>query len=255
MKRKGHRPGIYLLPNLFTTASLFSAFYSIVSSMQGQFELAAIAIFIGMIADGLDGRIARMTNTQTAFGAEYDSLSDMVTFGVAPSLLLYNWNLHLLGKLGWLVAFIYTAAVALRLARFNTQIATDDKSYFQGISCPPAAAFVASFAWLCYQNNWNGVFISVITACLAITMAILMVSNVRYNSFKNLDFKGKVPFLYVLIIVMIFTAVASYPALVLFLCAGLYVVSGPLQTLFALRRMRKKRRSAAQGRKRGSSSK
>lgn len=242
MKKRNHRSGIYLLPNLLTTASLFAAFYSIVSSMQGFLEPAVIAIFVGMIADGLDGRIARMTNTQTAFGAEYDSLSDMVTFGVAPSLLLYNWNLHLLGKLGWLVAFVYTASVALRLARFNTQLETADKSYFQGIPCPPAAAFVASFAWLCYQNEWSNVFVSSVTAFLVVIVAVLMVSNVRYHSFKNIDLKGTVPFLYVLLIVIVFTAVASYPSLVLCLCSAVYAISGPLQTLHALQRFRKRRR-------------
>lgn len=149
MKQKNTRNGIYLLPNLFTTASLFSAFYSIIASLKGHYDVAVMAIFIGMIWDGLDGRIARMTNTQTAFGAEYDSLSDMVTFGVAPSVLLYSWVLERLGKFGWLAAFIYTAAVALRLARFNTQIETADKRYFQGLACPAAAAVLVSFVWIC----------------------------------------------------------------------------------------------------------
>lgn len=238
---KEHRPGIYLLPNLLTTASLFAAFYSIVSSMKGQYESAVIAIFIGMIADGLDGRIARLTNTQTAFGGEYDSLSDMVTFGVAPSLLLYNWTLQSLGKVGWLIAFLYTAAVALRLARFNTQIGTEDKGYFQGLACPPGAAIVASFVWLCYQNNCQQVVVAVTAALMSVFVAILMVSNIRYYSFKDIDFKGKVPFLYILIIVILFVAVALYPALVLFIGSLAYGLSGPIQTLLALRRVRKGR--------------
>lgn len=242
LKHIDHRSGIYLLPNLFTTASLFAAFYSIVASMKGQFDVAVISILIGMIADGLDGRIARMTNTQTAFGAEYDSLSDMVTFGVAPALLLYSWGLHQLGKIGWLVAFIYTAAVALRLARFNTQLEIADKRYFQGLSSPPAAAIVSSFVWLCSQNQWSHMMIIVSAAIIAVLAAILMVSNVRYNSFKELDFKGKVPFLYILLIVILFVAIASNPAWVLFIGFMAYAVSGPLQTLIAIHRVRKLRR-------------
>ncbi len=242
MKQKEHRSGIYLLPNLLTTGSLFAAFYSIVASLKTQYEVAVVAIFIGMIADGLDGRIARMTNTQTAFGAEYDSLSDMVTFGVAPALLLYSWSLHQLGKLGWLIAFIYTAAVALRLARFNTQVETADKRYFQGLACPPAAAVVSSFVWLCYQNDWTHMFFSIVAAGFVVIAAVLMVSNVRYYSFKELDFKGKVPFLHVLLIVILFVAIASNPSVVLFCGFTLYALSGPLQTLIAIQRVRKQRR-------------
>lgn len=244
MRKKETHSGIYLLPNLLTTASLFAAFYSIVASLKELYDIAAVAIFIGMIADGLDGRIARMTNTQSAFGAEYDSLSDMVTFGVAPALLLYSWGLQQLGKFGWLVAFIYTAAVALRLARFNTQVETADKRYFQGLACPPAAAIVSSFVWLSNQNDWGHVSVSVLAAGLAIIAAILMVSNVRYYSFKELDFKGKVPFLHVLVIVILFVAIASNPSVVLFIGALLYALSGPSQTLIAIQHVRKHRRLA-----------
>lgn len=246
VSKKEHRSGIYLLPNLLTTGSLFAAFYSIVASLKAQYEVAVIAIFIGMIADGLDGRIARMTNTQTDFGAEYDSLSDMVTFGVAPALLLYSWSLQYLGKFGWLVAFIYTAAVALRLARFNTQVETADKRYFQGLPCPPAAAAVSSFCLLCYQNAWTNVFIATMASGLAMIMGALMVSNVRYYSFKELEFKGKAPFLHVLLIVILFVAVALNPSVVLFFAFIFYALSGPLQTLMALHRVRKNRRRAHQ---------
>lgn len=242
MRQKEQRSGIYLLPNLLTTGSLFAAFYSIVASLKTQYEAAVIAIFIGMIADGLDGRIARMTNTQTAFGAEYDSLSDMVTFGVAPALLLYSWSLHQLGKFGWLVAFIYTAAVALRLARFNTQVETADKRYSQGLPCPPPAAVMSSWVWLCFQNDWTHVVVAIFTAGLALIMALLMVSNVRYHSFKELDFKGKIPFLHVLLVVILFVAIAANPSLVLFVGFLCYALSGPLQTLLALQRVRKLRR-------------
>jgi CDP-diacylglycerol--serine O-phosphatidyltransferase len=244
VKHSKLRRGIYILPNLFTTASLFAAFYSIVASQQGRYELAAIAIFIGMIADGLDGRIARMTNTQTAFGAEYDSLSDMVTFGVAPALLYYSWSLHDFGKLGWLISFIYTAAVALRLARFNTQIDTADKRYFQGLSCTMAGAFMASLVWLCNYNQiviLENHIIKVLTAIITVIISILMVSNIRYNSFKDLDLKGKIPFLYVLLIVVLFVAIAANPSAVLFIGSFIYVSSGPVKTLLAVQRVRRRR--------------
>lgn len=242
MEKESHS-GIYLLPNLLTTASLFAAFYSLVASMKGQYEAAVIAMFIGMIADGLDGRIARLTNTQTEFGAQYDSLSDMVTFGVAPSLLLYNLTLSHLGKFGWLVAFVYTAAVALRLARFNTQLETADKRYFQGIPCPPAAAVMASFAWICYQNEWHNLFVSILTAVFALGLSVLMVSNLRYYSFKEIDFKGKVPFLYILIMIILFVAIAANPAIVLFVSFSIYALSGPMLTLISLQKMRRQRDS------------
>ncbi|KTD06003.1 CDP-diacylglycerol-serine O-phosphatidyltransferase (phosphatidylserine synthase) [Legionella gratiana] len=242
MEKDSHS-GIYLLPNLFTTASLFAAFYSLVASMKGQFEASIIAIFIGMIADGLDGRIARLTHTQTAFGAQYDSLSDMVTFGVAPSLLVYNLTLSRLGKVGWLVAFVYTAAVALRLARFNTQLETADKRYFQGLPCPPSAAVMASFAWLCYQNEWQNMFVALLTAALSLITSALMVSNIRYYSFKEVDFKGKVPFLYVLVMIILFVAIAADPSLVLFVGFTIYAISGLFKTLIVLQKMRKQRRN------------
>ena len=249
MRQKERLTGIYLLPNLLTTSSLFAAFYSIIASVKLQYETAVIAIFIGMIADSLDGRIARMTNTQSMFGAEYDSLSDMVTFGVAPALLLYSWSLQYWGKFGWLVAFLYTAAVALRLARFNTQLETADKRYFQGLACPPAAGVVSAFCWLCNQNEWTHVSVSIIAAILATVIAILMVSNIRYYSFKELDFKGKIPFLPVLLIVIFFVAIAANPSVVLFIGGLIYALSGPLQTLIALQRVRRQRRQAAAAKK------
>lgn len=249
MKHKSARFGIYLLPNLFTTASLFAAFYSIIASMKMQFEAAAIAIFIGIITDGLDGRIARLTNTVTNFGAEYDSLSDMVTFGIAPSVLLYGWILHHLGKVGWLVAFVYTAAVALRLARFNTQLETADKRYFQGLSSTLGAANLTAFVWLCQQNEWSFGFLKYFSAGLAVCIGILMVSNIRYHSFKELDFKGKVPFLYILISVILFAAVAFDPSLVIWVVTVGYAASGPFQTLLTVQRFRKQRRLLKQRRK------
>ena len=228
MNHKENHSGVYLLPNLFTTASLFAAFYSLVASMEMLYEVAVIAIFIGMLADGLDGRIARLTNTQTVFGAQYDSLSDMVTFGVAPSLLLYSWALRQLGKIGWLIAFVYTAAVALRLARFNSNTQKIDKRYFQGLACPPAAALICAFVWLCHQNAVENRLIIAIGALLAVVSAALMVSNIRYYSFKEVDFKGKVPFLYLLLMVIVFVAVAANPSVVLFTVFVVYALSGPV---------------------------
>ena len=248
MENKETHSGIYLLPNLFTTASLFAAFYSIVASMKGHYEVAAIVIFIGMIWDGLDGRIARLTNTQSDFGAQYDSMSDMVTFGVAPSLLLYSWSLRHLGKIGWLIAFMFTAAVALRLARFNT--VKVDKRYFQGLSSTLAAANVTAFVWVCQVNAWNNRFVIVFAASLALIIAVLMVSNIRYQSFKNLDLKGKVPFVYILILVLFFAAVASDPSSVIWIITIIYAISGPCQTLMTIHKVRKQRRLFKQRRKR-----
>lgn len=241
MDTKESHSGIYLLPNLFTTASLFAAFYAIVAAMQTNYETAVIAIFIGMLSDGLDGRVARLTNTQTAFGAQYDSLSDMVTFGVAPSLLLYSWLLHSLGKIGWLVAFMYTAAVALRLARFNTKKV--DKRYFQGLSCPAAAALVSAYVWLCQSASIHNPLLIDFTAILTVVLALLMVSNIRYYSFKEIDFKGKVPFIYLLLVVIAFVFIAANPAIVLLVIFVSYALSGPICCLLTRYRWYKKTKS------------
>ncbi len=235
--------GIYLLPNLFTTGCLFAGFYAIVASMTGRFEAAAIAIFIAMIMDGLDGRVARMTNTQSEFGAEYDSLADMVSFGLAPSLVIFQWALSDLGKLGWLAAFIYTAGTALRLARFNTQVATADKRYFQGLASPAAAAVIAGLVWLGQDYQFEGRSIAILALLITVAMGVLMVSNVRYRSFKDLDLKGKVPFVAVLVVVLVFVLVSIDPPQVLFAVFFLYAASGPVGTLISLRRRRAERRA------------
>lgn len=233
--------GIYLLPNLLTTAALFAGFYSIVAAMRGHFEAAAIAIFVAMVADGLDGRVARMTNTQTSFGGEYDSLSDMAAFGIAPALVIYSWSLSGLGKVGWLAAFVYTAATALRLARFNTQVV--DKTYFQGLPCPSAAGLITSIVWLGSSYNLNGFLLSLPLAIVAILIAGLMVSTIRYSSFKSVDFKGRVPFLTVVAAVFVISAIALEPPEMLFILFCLYVISGPLLTLIQVRKMRRMRRT------------
>jgi CDP-diacylglycerol--serine O-phosphatidyltransferase len=235
------RRGIYLLPNLFTTAALFAGFYAIVAAMDNNFEKAAIAIFIAMVLDGLDGRVARMTNTQSEFGAEYDSLSDMVSFGIAPALVMYEWVLQGMGKIGWLAAFIYVAAAALRLARFNTQVDVADKGYFQGLASPAAAAIVAGAVWVGEIYQLSGASLGWGAVALTIVAGILMVSNIRYYSFKTLDLKGRVPFVAMLIVVLIFVLISIDPPQVLWSVFLLYALSGPVLTMILLIRHRKRR--------------
>ncbi|MDT8387427.1 MAG: phosphatidylcholine/phosphatidylserine synthase [Thiogranum sp.] len=244
------RRGIYLLPNLFTTAGLFAGFYAIVAAMGNNFEVAAIAIFIAMVMDGIDGRVARLTNTQSEFGVQYDSLSDMVCFGLAPSLVIFQWTLRtmieqggLLSNLGWLAAFIYTASAALRLARFNTQVATADKHYFQGLPSPSAAGLLAGLVWFSSAQGLAGSDMWILGALLAVSAGALMVSNVRYYSFKEIDFKNRVPFVAMFVVVLVFVVVSSDPPSVLFFGFLLYVASGPVVTLYQIRQRRKQRKS------------
>ncbi len=233
------RRGIYLLPNLFTTGALFAGFYAIVAGMNHHFEAAAVAIYVAMVLDGMDGRIARMTNTQSEFGTQYDSLSDMVSFGLAPALVVYTWSLSDIGKVGWLAAFVYAAAAALRLARFNTQVGSADRRYFQGLPSPAAAGLIASLVWLGERYDFDLFFVTQgFTLILTVAAGVLMVSNVRYHSFKTLDLRGKVPFMTVLVIVLVFVFISIDPPLVLFAILLLYAVSGPVMTLVLLRRHR-----------------
>ncbi len=237
------RRGIYILPNLFTTAALFAGFYSIVAAMNSHFESAAIAIFVAMILDGMDGRIARLTNTQTDFGVQYDSLSDMVSFGLAPALVVYQWSLYGLGKLGWVGSFVFAASAALRLARFNTQAASADKRFFQGLPCPAAAALIAGLIWFgSSQGLWDGTTITYVSFPLTVVAGILMVSNIRYHSFKQFDLKGRMPFIAGLMIVLVFALIASKPPLVLFMLALIYAISGPVLTLILIRKRRAERK-------------
>lgn len=240
------RRGIYLLPNLFTTAGLFAGFYAIVAAMKGLFDVAAIAVFIAMVADALDGRVARLTNTQTAFGAEYDSLSDMVAFGIAPALIMYNWSLHALGKMGWLAVFLYTAAGALRLARFNTQVGLADKRYFQGLPIPAAAAIITGLVWVGHQYGVPSFMADIFIACFTVAVASLMVSNIRYYSFKDFNLKNKVPFVTILIVVLTFVAISIDPPEMLFLIFFGYGLSGVIYTAWSKQRSRRARKIAAQ---------
>lgn len=232
--------GIYLLPNLFTLAALFAGFYAVVAGMQQHFTQAAVAIFFAIIMDSLDGRIARMTNTQTDFGAQLDSLSDMVSFGVAPALVMYAWSLSNLGKFGWLAAFIYAAAVALRLARFNIT-SSDDKRYFQGLPSPPGAAVIASMVWLADKYGFTGHSLDWLVAGVAIGIGLLMVSNVRYRSFKDLDMTGTVPFIVILVVVGVFVFVALNPPETIFTVSVLFTLSGPVIWLWRFRKVRRKK--------------
>jgi CDP-diacylglycerol--serine O-phosphatidyltransferase len=221
------RRGIYLLPNLFTTASLFSGFYAIVQAMNNRFEIAAIAIFVAMVLDGLDGRIARMTHTQSEFGAQYDSLSDMVSFGAAPALVMYVWALKDLGKLGWIAAFVYCAGAALRLARFNTNIDVVDKRYFQGLPSPMAAALLAGLVWVFDDFGIDReLWLSVIAWVFTMYAGITMVTSVPFYSFKEFNLKRAVPFWVMLAFVASLAVVSLKPSVVLFLLFLGYSVSG-----------------------------
>ncbi len=229
--KKAKHKGFYLLPNMFTTAALFSGFYAVVASMNGHFEKAAIAIFVAMILDGLDGRVARLTNTQSEFGAQYDSLSDMVAFGMAPALVSFTWALQSLGQIGWVASFIYVACAALRLARFNTQIDVVDKKYFIGLASPAAAAIVAGMVWAYSEGGVSGDDISWFAALVVAGSGILMVSNVRYTSFKDIDLKNKVPFIALISMVLVIALVSIDPARVLWIGFVVYAASGPVMYL------------------------
>ena len=215
--------GIYVLPNLFTLAALFGGFYAVVMAMNGRFEQAAIGVFCAMVLDSLDGRVARMTNTQSAFGEQMDSLSDMVSFGAAPALIMYEWALKGLGKLGWIAAFVYCAGAALRLARFNTNIAVVDKRFFQGLPSPAAAALVAGFIWLMDDLRIAGAVFNWLSWIITVYAGLTMVTNVPFYSFKDVNYKKSVPFIAIFLIALVFVAVSSDPPKVLF---GLFVIYG-----------------------------
>ena len=234
--------GIYLLPSILTTFGMFAGFYSIIASINGDFILAAISIMVAMLWDILDGRVARLTNTQSDFGAQYDSLADLVSFGVAPALLVYEWSLSDLGRIGWLAAFIFLACAALRLARFNTQVGISDKRYFQGLPSPAAAGVIASMIWLKFWKfeyfDFGIVSLSYyIGVGITIVCALLMVSNVRYYSFKELDSK-KASFRFLLAIVLSFIVLLSKPNIFLFTGFFVYMLSGPFITIVGLNKKR-----------------
>lgn len=223
--------GFYALPSLFTLSSLFAAFYAITSAFAGKFEIAAEAMFISMVLDGLDGRVARLTHTQSEFGAQLDSIVDMVAFGVAPAMVAYTWSLHEFGKVGWIISFVYASCAALRLARFNTQIGVVDKKYFIGLASPAAAALVAGSIWVANDLEWSGASMVYLMAPITLAAGILMVSNIKYNSFKDLKGGSRLPLIGVLVMATALAVLSQYPSKVLLLLAAGYALSGPVMFL------------------------
>ncbi len=247
--QRRRRRGIYLLPNLLTTGCLFFGFLAIVSAVDGDFRMAAISIYIAMVFDGLDGRVARMTNTQSDFGVQYDSLADMVSFGLAPAVVVFLWALGNIGagvpwdNLGWLAAFLFVACAALRLARFNTQVGVADKRYFQGLPSPAAAGAVAGLVWFGSHVGLAMPEAAVFSGVLTAVAAVLMVSNVRYESFKEYDLRYRVRFIVVVGLVLAVILVSVHPPTALFFGFFAYLLSGPVLTVTRLRRRRQNRRS------------
>ena len=235
-RRDRMRLGIYVLPNLFTTANLFCGFYSIIASMKGMYEIAAVSILIAAVLDGLDGRIARMTHTTSKFGGEYDSLCDLVAFGVAPAILIYSWSLISYGKWGWLAAFLFVACGALRLARFNVQVGIIDSRVFNGLPIPGGAAVVATGVMLFFYLGGEGRFsdLSILVAIVAVSLC--MVSSIKYYSFKDLNFFSRKPFMSFVLILLILVIVVAEPQIMLFTLAFGYGVSGPAWALYRLSR-------------------
>ncbi|MCY3804243.1 MAG: CDP-diacylglycerol--serine O-phosphatidyltransferase [Gammaproteobacteria bacterium] len=239
------RKGIYLLPNLFTTGSLFAGFYAIVAATTDLFDQAAIAIIIALFLDFFDGRIARLTHTTSKFGAQYDSLSDMVSFGVAPALVVYEWALFHFGsfpwiwsKLGWLAAFFYTAAAALRLARFNARVTVVSKRYFQGLPSPAAAAALVGFIWACHDMQLSPEDVAIAALVVTIVLGALMVSNFTYHSFKDVNLVDRIPYIVMLAVVLGFILVSIDPPKLVFIVFALYALSGPVIYIVRLKRKR-----------------
>ncbi|MBA5248873.1 MAG: CDP-diacylglycerol--serine O-phosphatidyltransferase [Gammaproteobacteria bacterium] len=246
MTEKKPRRGVYLLPNILTTFGLFSGFFAIILATKGQYAESAIAIFVAMLWDGLDGRVARLTNTQSAFGEQYDSMADMVSFGVAPALLMYFWLFEGMGKIGWIGAFVYVAAGALRLARFNTQIGVEDKRYFQGLPSPAAAALVAGMVW---TKEMIGVtpydqYLLIASWVILVGAGVLMVSNIRYYSFKKINLKGRASFKLLLIAILAIVIITLYPSTILFAFFFVYALSGLIITMIDVRKKRALKKKA-----------
>jgi len=245
LKNRVRRRGIYLLPNLFTTAALFAGFYAIVQAMNNNFEQSAVAIFVAMVLDGLDGRVARMTRTQSAFGAEYDSLADMVSFGAAPALVIYEWVLRDMGKLGWIAAFVYVAGAALRLARFNTLLEVADKRWFTGLPSPSAAALVAGLVWVVDDLGYDPDALRWLAWAVTLFAGLTMVSNLKYYSFKTINLKKSVPFVAIFLIVLFLAVLAYKPPLVLFATFVGYALSGYCVSTWMMLRDRRVRATGA----------
>jgi CDP-diacylglycerol--serine O-phosphatidyltransferase len=259
-EKKRHR-GVYLLPNLLTTGALFAGFYSIISGINGQYAAAAVAVVVAGLLDGLDGRVARLTHTQSDFGVQYDSLSDLISFGLAPALLSFNWSLRslgelgpLAGKLGWLAAFLYVACAALRLARFNTQAGIEDKSYFQGLASPAAAGTLVATVWFCVDQGIEGSTVRWLLLLETMALGLLMFSRIRYFSFKSWPKGDRVPTTWIFLAVVLMTLLAIDPPAMMMLTGLVYVISGLLITLLGRRnwKMKRARRLAVERRRRRS---
>ncbi|MCH8553204.1 MAG: CDP-diacylglycerol--serine O-phosphatidyltransferase [Natronospirillum sp.] len=232
------RRTVYLVPNLLTTTALFAGFYAIVAAINGNFSNAAVGIFVAMVFDGLDGRVARLTHTQSEFGANYDSMSDLIAFGLAPALVAFLWSLESMNQIGWGAAFVYTAAAALRLARFNVQLGSVDKKYFIGLASPAAAAMVAGTIWAFNEMGFQGEELAWLMVVLVPGLGCLMVSNIRYYSFKDIGLRGSIPFTAVLLVILAFVVVAVDPPIVLLLLFIGYAASGPVMEIW--RRMKRR---------------
>jgi CDP-diacylglycerol--serine O-phosphatidyltransferase len=235
-KGRGVKRGIYILPNLITSASLFAGFYSIIACFDGKFERAAIAILISAVLDGLDGRVARLTKTSSKFGVEYDSLSDLVAFGLAPGILIFTWALKPFGRYGWLAAFLYVVCGALRLARFNVQVTTVESKAFKGLPIPAAASLVASTVLFFFYMGQEEITKHITVLVLVYSLAFLMVSNVEYYSFKELNLSRRMPFRFLVGIILVLIVVAAEPSVMLFFLTFGYVISGPATMLFRKRK-------------------
>jgi len=242
INRDNMKKGIYILPNLFTTASLFFGFYSIIASIGGDFSKAAIAIIISCILDGLDGKIARVTNTTSKFGAEYDSLSDLVAFGMAPAILAYSWALISFGRYGWLAAFLFVVCGALRLARFNVQIGIINSKVFNGLAIPAAAVVIATAVLFFYYLGGEGQFNHVSVLAGTVALSLLMVSNIKYYSFKDMDFFSRKPFMTFVLIIFVLIVIVLEPHIMLFVMALAYSLSGPVWVLFKIAKKQNQKR-------------
>lgn len=243
-QKKSPKRGVYLLPNLITSASLFGGFYSIISALDGNFEHAAIAILISAVLDGLDGRVARLTGTSSKFGVEYDSLADIIAFGIAPGVLIFTWALRPFGRYGWLAAFLYVVCGALRLARFNVQVTTVESKRFSGLPIPAAAALVATTVLMFFTIGRGEEMVKHITVLVLVyALAFLMISNVKFYSFKELNLSQRMPFRLLVALIFLLIVIAAQPTIMLFLLTFGYVVSGPVTTLLDRRKKMMEKRA------------
>jgi CDP-diacylglycerol--serine O-phosphatidyltransferase len=246
-QRENLRRGIYILPNVFTSLNLFCGFYAVIASIDGKFLAAAISIIIAGVFDNLDGKIARATRTTSKFGVEYDSLADLLSFGVAPGVMMYLWSLKPLGRIGWLAAFLFMACGALRLARFNTQVGTVSSDHFVGLPIPAAAGMTAVTVLFCNKFNIGGDAQPILMLVMLYALSFLMVSSIKYNSFKKPELFNKMKFNALVLVILIFIFIASQPSIALFLCGVLYVTSGPFKTLKRYRSIKRQEAEKLEG--------